>query len=451
MWKRWLLILRLAIPSFVSFASQTATGMVTLIILGQIGAVAIAVVGVANIIMYNVFALFSGLGHTLNYLVAQNYGANDMRKGIERTQITLYISFGFAILIVLFGYLFGGDILRWVGGTASSAIAIGGEYLQLRFYAMAFGIFNFVLHGFLRGIGDTKTPMVLSMIINCLIVFFTFSLAYGKFGFPELGLVGAGWAFIIGEIVGLIGCFYVYFIKLHPVYQTRVKIPFNRYEAELVLKESGKLGIQEFSMSVSMLIFTLFVAQLGTEALAANEIALNVMSLGFMPAFAFGATATILVGQQIGRQQPLEAKRFGTETAIIGSIFLLLLGAVEFVLAEPIAKIYTTDVAVFELAAFLIMISAFLQIFDGWLNFYAGGLRGTGDTTFLLIASSILAFALFIPLAYLFIFVFKWGSVGAWIAFYTYLTIFGVTLMIRFYRTDWANVKIRSSSREMSA
>ncbi len=445
MWKRWLKILRLALPSLVSYASITLTGTLTLIILGHIDVVAIAVVGVANIVMYNVFALFSGFGHTLNYLVAQNYGANDMEKAIERTFLTLIMAGIISVLIALAGLFFAGDVLRLIGGEASSEIAVGGTYMQLRFFAMAFGIYNFVFHGFMRGIGDTRTPMILSMIANVTIVFLTYALAYGHFGFPELGLTGAGYAFLIGEALGAIGCMYVYFVRLHPRYNTRRIIKVDRAESALILKESGKLGLQEFCMSASMLIFTMFVARLGHIALAANEVSLNVMSLGFMPAFAFGATATILVGQEIGRNNPLNARRYGTETAVIGSLFLLAIGAIEFWLAEPIAKIYSTDPAVFELAALLIMISAFWQVVDGWLNFYAGGLRGIGDTTFLVFSSFLLGIFMFIPLSYLFIFVFDWGSIGAWVALYTYLTAFGISVMIRFYRTDWASVTIKSA------
>jgi Na+-driven multidrug efflux pump len=165
-----------------------------------------------------------------------------------------------------------------------------------------------------------------------------------------------------------------------------------------------------------------------------------------MPAFAFGATATILVGQEVGRGQPLKGRRAGTDTAIMGSIFLLVLGTLEFIFAENIAMLYNnTDPAVYHTAAQLIMISAFLQLFDGFLNFYAGGLRGIGDTTFLLRTSLVVAWCLFVPLSYVLIFVFDLGSIGAWIALYSYLMVFGLTLMYRFYRTDWQHVKIKGA------
>ncbi|MEK3888829.1 MATE family efflux transporter [Bacillus sp. FSL K6-3431] len=447
MMKEWKKVLLLAIPSIASFASSTLTGTINLILVGQIGALAIAIVGVTNIVMYNAWALFSGIGHTTNYLVAQNYGSNNMKKGIERTYIAFYLCIAASAFVLLVGLIFPEGIFKALG-SSPEMIEEGKSYLQIRFFAMVFSVFTFVFHGFLRGIGDTKTPMISAVIGGGLMIFFTYGLTYGKLGLPEIGLVGAGIAFFIGEVVTFLICAYVYFVKLHPKYDTRKRIAFNRSELNLIFGESSKLGIQEFSMAMAMFVFTAFVMRLGTHALAANEVALSVMSLGFMPAFAFGSTATILVGQEIGKGKPLDGRRAGTQTAILGSIFLLILGVIQFFLSEPIAKIYSQDVRVYHLAAKLIMISAFLQLFDGLLNFYAGGLRGIGDTSFLLKISLILGWLFFIPLSYVLTFTLNLGSVGAWISFYSYLTVFGISVMIRFYRTDWNTIRLKTVENE---
>jgi MATE family multidrug resistance protein len=170
-----------------------------------------------------------------------------------------------------------------------------------------------------------------------------------------------------------------------------------------------------------------------------------VMSFGFMPAFAFSATATILVGQAVGRGEPLQARKYGTETAILGSIFLLVLGTVEFFMADGITHIYTSDPQVQELAARLIRVSAFLQLFDGLYNFFAGGLRGIGDTTFMVKASFLINWLIFVPLAYVLTFVLDMGSMGTWISLYTFLAIYGLVMLFRFYRTDWLQVQMKKA------
>jgi MATE family multidrug resistance protein len=443
--KSWYAILILALPSLFAFATQTLTGTINLIVVGDLGFVVIAVVGVSNIIMYNVFAIFSGIGHSVNYLVAQNYGANEMRKGMQRTYLALIVSVGVGLIIALAGWLASGSVLKLTGGSAN-LVATGGAYLELRFYAMSFGIISFVFHGFFRGVGDTRTSMIVSILSNVLMVGLTYGLTYGHWGLPGMGIIGAGYALLIGEAVQLLICLAMFLGPMHRRFRTR-EIPKPDWrELRLIAQESGKLGLQEFSMSVSMYIFTVFVLTLGDLAAAANEVALSIMSFGFMPAFAFGSTATILVGQEIGQENPRLAKAAGTNTALMGTIFLMALGTVELIWAVPIARLYSDDPGVYELAAYLIQISAYLQLFDGFYNFYAGGLRGIGDTTFLMRSSLVLSFCMFVPLTYLFVMVFDWGSVGAWLALYSFLVALGLAVMIRYYRTDFNMVRMKEAN-----
>lgn len=444
MFKDSKLILMLALPSILSFATVTLTGTISLIMVGQLGALVIAVVGVSNIIMYNAWAIFSGTGLTVNYLVAQNYGAGELKKAVERTYIALYFCIAVAVLLVIAGFYAPGAVLRLMGGS-HELIEAGEFYLRIRFFAMTFSVASFVLQGFFRGIGDTRTPLFLAIAGNAAMVFFTYTLTYGHLGFPKLGLPGAGWAFFIGEALIFLGSLYVFFVRLHARFGTRSRVAVSRPELRLIITESGKLGVQEFATSAAMFVFTMFVTRLGTSALASNEVALNVMSFGFMPAFAFSATATILVGQAIGRGDPLQARKYGTETAILGSIFLLTLGTFEFFLADRIAHIYTSDPQVQELAARLIRVSAFLQLFDGLYNFYAGGLRGIGDTTFMVKASFLINWVIFVPLAYVLTFMLDMGSMGTWVALYTFLAIYGMAMLIRFYRTDWLQVQMKKA------
>lgn len=442
--KSWYLILVLALPSLFAFATQTLTGTINLIMVGDLGFVVIAVVGVSNIIMYNVFAIFSGIGHSVSYLVAQNFGAGEMRKGMQRMYLALFISLGVGLFITLAGWL-GSDAVLRLTGASELLLETGGEYLELRFYAMAFGIISFVFHGFFRGVGDTRISMVVSIIANVLMIGLTYGLTYGHWGMPDMGIVGAGYALLIGEVVQLLICLVVFWGPMHRRYYTREVQKPDWQELKLISRESGKLGLQEFSMSISMYIFTIFVLTLGELAAAANEVALSIMSFGFMPAFAFGSTATILVGQEVGHGRPHLAKLAGTNTAILGTIFLLLLGTAEIIWAEPIARMYSDDPGVYELVAYLITVSAYLQLFDGFYNFYAGGLRGIGDTTFLMRSSFVLSLFMFVPLTYLFVMVFEWGSIGAWLALYSFLIALGLAVMIRYYRTDFNSVRMKEA------
>lgn len=103
-----------------------------------------------------------------------------MKKGIERTQMALYLCLVAGMPVLLMGAFASEEVLKLIGDELPEA---GGSYLEFRFIAMIFSIFIFVFHSFFRGIGDTKTPMAISIIGNILMVFFTYSLTYGNLGF----------------------------------------------------------------------------------------------------------------------------------------------------------------------------------------------------------------------------------------------------------------------------
>jgi MATE family multidrug resistance protein len=441
--QNWPRIAKLAGPSIISFVFTMATGTLSLMILGHHGTLVIAIIGVCNIIGYNCWALFSGISHAVNYLVAQSFGEQKMERGVQRTHIATLISMCIFVFLIVAAYFGSTAILQFIGGEASQEIISGADYLFLRTVALAIGLITFMYHGFFRGVGDTRTPMALTLLGAATTIAFIFILTSPEGLTTAEILIRAGLAFIIGETINFLVTLWFYYVKLNRKYHTRAKFVWEWSDAKLISKESGKLGIQEFSISLSMLIFTIFVARLGEVALAANEIAINIMTIGFMPSFAFATTATILVGHEIGRGNPLLAKRLGMDSAIMGSILIIILGIFEFIFAESLARLFSNDPLVFELAALLIIISAFLQLFDTILNVFSGALRGIGDTTFLLYISFSLSWFVFVPLAYFALFVFDLGSIGAWASLYAFIVFFCIAIVVRFYRTDWLSVKLK--------
>src|SRR3954469_19289522 len=112
-------ILRLAIPSIATFSSMTVTGLLILMIVGKLGAAAIAVVGISNILMYNFWALFSGNQGAINYLVAQNYGSKNMKLGNQRMQIALILAGIQAIILFAASFVVPHFILEVMGSNAT--------------------------------------------------------------------------------------------------------------------------------------------------------------------------------------------------------------------------------------------------------------------------------------------------------------------------------------------
>jgi multidrug resistance protein, MATE family len=436
-------ILGFAIPSIATFSSMTFTGLLVLMIVGKLGAAAIAVVGISNIIGYNLWALFSGVQASINFLVAQNYGSNNIRLGNQRMQIALLITVLQGIVLFAGSFVLPYVILQ-VMGSNETLLSLGTPYLQLRMLALIFTMFNTVFFAYMRAIGDTRTPMTLSLINSALVVSLTYAMAYGTFGFPDLGLQGAAWSIVAAEIITFLLCLLVYFRFMSGMYLTRFWVPIEREQVRLVLLESTKLGVTEMSNSLGMLVFTACITRLGTAAIAANEIALNILSFGFMPSNGFGAAATIGIGQEIGKGNGAAARRFGIVTVYLGLVFMALISIVFFLFALPIAKLYTTEAAVYTTAIALIHLAAFIQLFTGANIIFGGGLRGIGDTNFLSRTALLFNWVLFIPGTIVLTRVFNLGQVGAWSALCTLIVLTAVANSWRYLSLDWTNVKVKT-------
>lgn len=450
MFHLWARILRLALPSIATFASMTLTGMITLVMIGRLGPGAIAVVGITNILMYNAWALFAGINEAINYLVSQNFGDNNMEQGNERTQIALVLSVVLSFLWLGASFVIPHPIFMGLG-VAPGLIGLGATYLKIRMLAFCFSLLTNVLFAYMRGIGDTRTPMFISTVTSVLLIALTSILTYGQLGAPRLGLAGAGWSMVITEGIGLAASAYVYLWRYHDRLRTRVWRHMTRTEWRTITWESVKLSAMELSMSLGMIVFTACIARLGTAAVAANEITLNILSLGFMPANGFSAAATIAVGQDVGAGQPLRAKQHGLHTWILGMIFMALFSVFLWVFAPSVATLYTSDITVISRSIGLIHLASFIQLFDGTGIIVAGGLRGAGDTTFLFRMALILNWAMFVPLTLLLTVVFHTGQTGAWLALCALIVGIGIANLVRYVSMQWAMVQATGISVQQAA
>lgn len=427
---------------------MTLTGMLTLVIVGRLGPEAIAIVGISNIFMYNIWALFAGLNESVNFLVSQNFGEGTMEEGNRRTQIAL-VATGAIDLMWLFACAFLPHEILVLLGANASLVHQGTPYLRLRMLAFIFTMFTNVFFAYMRAVGDTRTPMVISIITNGLLIIFTYVLTYGLASWHGYGLSGAGWSAVITEVLGVILSLFVYYGRYAKLFATRIWRTLDWASTRLVIRESVKLSVMELSMSIGILVFTMAVTRLGTNALAANEIALNILSLGFMPANGFAAAATIIVGQDIGSGDPYAAKNGGLYTAVLGLIFMALFSIFLWLFALPVAKVYTGDPAVYLISISLIHIAALVQLFDGANMIFAGALRGVGDTTYLYRISIVSNWIVFIPLTLILIAVFHLGQAGAWIALCTMIVLLGVSNTWRYLRIDWGSVAVLRSGPDV--
>jgi putative MATE family efflux protein len=375
-------VFNLAWPVIGENFLETLLGIVDTWLVAQLSAVALAGVGAAIQIMFFVISALSAMSVGNAVLVAQAVGARNFSRAGALAKQSLMWSVILALPLILVGLL-AADQLVLVFGMEPAVNEIGAAYLQVTMGTVTVLTMLFIGSGVLRGAGDSRTPMIVTAIANVINIGLAYALIYGHFGLPALGAVGSAWATFIARAIALA-------MLLYALYQGRNGVSIRGAAgwtpqwgvARQVLRIGIPAAVEQVLMSFAFLTLTTVVAGLGTAVLAAQRVALNAMSLSFLPGFGFGIAATALVGQSIGAQRPADgqaAARIATRWAMLwmGSLGLLFL-----FFAETIMGFFTADPDMIRIGAGGLRVVAFTQPFWAIGFVQSGALRGTGDTRF---------------------------------------------------------------------
>ncbi len=409
-------VFNLAWPVIGENFLETMLGIVDTLFVAQLGAAAIAGVGSSLQVMFFVISALSALSIGGSILVAQAVGANDYVRASHITRQALIWSVFFSIPLAFVGYFFSDNIIAIFGVEADVAL-IGTDYLQVTMATVVVLVLLFIGSGALRGAGDSRTPLVVTAIANVVNIGLDYVLIFGYFGFPELGAVGSAWATFLARLLAL-------GLLLWAMWRGRGGVSIGgrgRWWPEWAMaRRVMGLGIpaatEQVLISAAFFAFTIVVAKLGTEALAAQRIAFNALSVGFLPGIGFSIAATALVGQSVGARKLHE----GASAARIATLWAILwmggIGVVVFLLAPQLMGFFTDDATVIAIGADGLRAVALSQPFWAILFVQSGSLRGLGKTGFPLRVNAVGMWAA-VLLSYLFLRTVG-GSLGTvWMAF----------------------------------
>ncbi len=328
-------------------------------------------------------------------------------------------------------------------GTAPAVADAGACYLRWVIGTSLLGFPLAVLNGVMRGAGDTRTPMNITLVMNAWNIAGTYLLVFGMGPLPAYGIVGAGMAAGSARAVGG-----TLALLLLLVGATPIKIPWRailRWDPPLVmtlirlaLPAAGEYLVQRAGSAV----FTRIISALGTTALAAHQVAVSLESLSFMPGVGLSVATSTMVGQTLGARRPDLAER-SVATAARYALFIMSMVALLFFFASrPLAQLYGATPDVVDLAALALRIGAFEQLGLAVYMVVTGALRGAGDTRSPLRVSLAGIFLFRIPLVYLLAISLELGLAGVWIG--TVIDWSGrAGLTAYFYRTGrWKTVEV---------
>jgi MATE family multidrug resistance protein len=420
---------------------HTIVGLVDNLMVGQLGAAELAAVSLGNSFFFVAMSIGIGFSTAITPLVAEADSEHNFAKGKSA------FKHGFVLCsilaIVLFALILLAKPLMYMMNQPQEVVVLALPYLDIIAISLVPLIIFQALKQFSDGMSLTKFPMYATIIANVINVFFNYVLIFGVWGFPKMGVVGAGIGTLIARFVMIMLMWYfLNRLEKTKAYVKDLKLFVLEHS---MLKKINSLGLPSaLQMFFEVGLFTAAIwlsGTLGKNPQAANQIALNLSSMTFMIATGLSVTAMIRVGNQKGLKRPVELRRIATSIFIMG-LALAILFALIFLIFNNVLPTFYLDLNdlthfadnqnVVEIASSLLIIAALFQISDSTQVVFLGALRGLQDVK---IPTLITFFAYWIigfPVSYFLGDASKYGSSGIWIGLLAGLTASSIFLYIRF-------------------
>lgn len=431
----------LAAPIVLTQLSQTVMHVVDSAFVGHLGAAPLGAMGFAGIWLWTVFCVFNGCATGVQTFVSQAHGAGRGATAGRWAWTALaavvapagFAVAGFALLV---------DPFLDLVGAAPDLHQHAADFVRMRplgFVALAVWM---VLASFFRGIGDTRTPLVATLVANACNAVLCWALVFGHLGLPAMGVAGAGLATSLAEWIGAAILFFAFQrSSVRATWGTGWVRPAGD-DVRRFLRTGAPIGGQWLLDMSAFAIFTTLVASLGTASIAANQAMLSLLSLSFMQAIGVGLAGATLVGRYKGAGDLAAAERTLGSALRLGLAVALLVATLFVAAPELLLSIYTTDAEVLALGRPLLVLGAAFQLFDAVGIIVSGALRGAGDTRWPFLVQTSLAWLVRLPFAWLFGIHLAGGVLGAWMAEFVFIIVLSGALWWRFRGGAWRGMAI---------
>lgn len=376
---------QLAWPVIVTLLLESLVGLVDTLMVGRLGANAVAAVGVGAQILNSLSIAMTAVGTGTLALVARSIGAGQRDFAERVVAQSLLAAFFLSCACIVPVVVFADTVVGWFG-VEPRVRELGTWFTRLVMFSIPQSAALFVIGSALRAAGDTRTPLWIGALVNVINVVGNYVLIFGALGLPALGVRGSALATVIAFTVGMVFGLALLFrgrltLRLEPHHFTLDFALIRR-----VLRIGYPAATEQLLMQVGFFLYLVFAARYGTSAVAAYFIGVRILALSFLPGYGFAAAAAALVGQNLGARQPSLARRSGWESNRLAVYLMSACGVAIIALARPIASAFVDDPAVIQDTVLFIWALGISQPFMA-VDFTLGGaLRGAGDTRFPLVA-----------------------------------------------------------------
>ena len=435
-------IVAIAAPLAAAYLAEFAIYVTDMMFVGRLGTVELAAVGLAGGLIYDVLSISIGVISIVGVLVAQAHGRHDkpeasrfVRQGLWIAAMMSLVGMGFCLILIP---------LLSLTGQEPDVLAFGEDYTLALMWSFPATMIYTVLANFLAALGRAHVIMAVAIASVGLNLVVNYTLVFGHFGFPALGVAGAGYGTVFVSFFTL-ACLAGYVRWSRAIEDYMIFPGLRRPEPRVwgdILRHGlpiAGITIAESGMfSVVAILMGLFCA----AALAASQIVFGVIDIGLVLAFAIAEAAAIRVAYGIGAGEPQQSRNAGFLALAMGSVIILIVAAIVWSVPELVVGLFlgaleSADTEVTTLAISLFTVAAIFQIFDGLQMIAVQSLRGLKDTLVPMLLACLGLWGFGVTGGYLLGFVAGWGPQGLWWGLSLGLGVTAILLVWRFHARTW--------------
>lgn len=435
-------ILSFSGPIVAELMLMSMISIVTLSMVGHLGAYALSAVGLTNQPVFISVAVFQSFNIGATALISRFIGAENYKDAKAVVIQTMIIAVILGAILSIISVIFSKQIVIGMGAKEDTV-----EFASMYMKYMGIGMFlqsiPTAVASILRGAGESKAPMRYNIISNIINVVVGLLLINGFLFFPRLGLQGAGIAATVSKLIACIMSIYALLNSRLPIsisMKDKFKLDFS------MIKRIMNIGLsaagEQFAMRIGFILYTRIIADLGTSALAAHQIVLSVTSLASNIVNGLAVAASSFTGRSLGAKDAELAESYSYEIRRMGFFLSCSIGLSFFFAGYPLSMLFSTDTTVLVLSARVLKIGAFITFPQNSLSILSGSLRGAGDTKWPLISALIGMIFARVSLAALFVKVFHLGLEGAWAAALADQSVRSVFIYLRYRTGKWKTITV---------
>ena len=432
-------IFALALPIIGGMLSQNLLNVVDTWMIGGLGDAALAAVGLGNFANFMASAFITGLSAGVQAVAARRLGEGRLDEMAVPLNAGLMLAIGLGVPLTITLFLLVPFLFPYLNDDPEVA-RLGIPYLQMRLLAMVALGSNFAFRGYWNAVNKSLNYFLTLILMHACNIAFNYVLIFGKLGFPELGVTGAGIGTTCATYVGTLA--YAVWGLREAMAAGFLRRRPDRVTFASMLRISLPSALQQFLFAAGMTALFWIVGLVGTKQLAAANVLINLTLFAVLPALGFGLAATSLVSQALGRRAPDDAKAWAWDVAKLAVAVMTTIALPAMIAPRWLLSAFLHDPATLELAVTPLRLVALFIFTDGIGMVLMNSLLGAGDSRRVMFVAVGTQWLLFLPAAYIVGPMLGGGLTTIWALQIVY-RVLQVVIFARMWQAgEWTKIKL---------